>query len=241
MNESNAQGSAPLPNPARGTSKRVWWAVGLGLALMVGVTIYLVACFLSAAARLTGGLPPREGTIIASFRNDFQPSQPKPGWRYCWNRDAPLDDTNYYVDLVWNGQLYATTNTPLPALPPGRYLRLSRGTGHPGQGPSQTTASGAQEERAVIIAFSVPQAGRYVLARSFISRHAGGKSGSVHLKVFAKGSPVGAELYCRTTDQLPFDRELGQLATGDTIYVCIGPDETDQDDSFDVDFAIGRL
>jgi hypothetical protein len=67
------------------------------------------------------------------------------------------------------------------------------------------------------------------------------ESGSLRLLVLAKGTPLGADLYCRSTERIPFDRELGQLSQGDTVYVCIGPDETDQDDSFDVDFSIGRL
>jgi hypothetical protein len=99
---------------------------------------------------------------------------------------------------------------------------------------------GNDEERAVVMAFTVPKAGRYRLSNSFLSRQAGRRSGQVHLQVFVGDREIGAGLYCRSREGISFDRELGMLAAGNTIYVSVGPDETDVDDSFDLDFTITR-
>lgn len=151
-------------------------------------------------------LPDSEATIISSFGADFRTESPKQGWRYCWNRNSPVGDTNGYVDLVWNGDLYAAANRPLPAAPPARYLRLSNDSGHPGQGPSQTAWDDTNEERAVIIGFTVPEAGRYSITRSFIARHQGGRNGSIHLQVWVNGRNTATEIYCRSREHITFDR-----------------------------------
>ena len=48
------------------------------------------------------------------------------------------------------------------------------------------------------------------------------------------------EVFCRSREGVSFDRELGRLSAGDTIYVVAGPGDTDVNDSFDLDFSIGR-
>ena len=37
---------------------------------------------------------------------------------------------------------------------------------------------------------------------------------------------------------LNFNHNVGQLQAGDTIYVCVGPNTTDGNDSFTLDFSI---
>jgi hypothetical protein len=37
-----------------------------------------------------------------------------------------------------------------------------------------------------------------------------------------------------------FDRLLGRLSGGDTIFVAVGPGETDSDDAFTLDFTIAK-
>lgn len=32
----------------------------------------------------------RQVTIVASFRDDFRPETPVPGWRYLWNKSGPI-------------------------------------------------------------------------------------------------------------------------------------------------------
>jgi hypothetical protein len=116
---------------------------------------------------------------------------------------------------------------------------LSSRRGHPGRGPAQNLQD--ENEHALVIVYTVAEAGRYAIQDSFILRHDGAMGGSVHLRVLVNDRDVGPDIYCATRDKLSFDRELGKLAAGDKIYVCIGPGETDAQDSFGIDFAFGRF
>ena len=242
MSDSNRDSVEPPPRLVPPRANRVWLLAAACLLLLLAVPSYLVARRLLAFHRAAStALPPQEVTIIASFRADFRPEQPAPGWRYCWNENGPVGDTNGYVPLVWTGERYAPTDMPLPAPPPANYLRLSNRSGHPGQGPSQRSANGSDDECAVIIGFTVPEAGRYAITDSFISRHDGAMNGSVHLQVFVNDRDTTAEVYCRSREGIPFNRELGYLAAGDSIYVSIGAGETDKNDSFGLDFSISHF
>lgn len=175
--------------------------------------------------------------VIASFQADFQPEQPRQGWSYYWNENGPVGNTNSYVELHWNGSQYYVPGEPVPAS--GRYVQLSNRNGHPGQGPGQNIRD--DNEHAVVIGFTVEEAGRYAIRDSFILRNDGSAGGAVHLRVFVNDREVAGELYCRTREKMSFDRELGKLAAHDRINVCIGPGETDYHDSFTIDFSIGRF
>jgi len=227
-----------LPQPSR--SGRFWLLAALGVPLFLGISTFLAVRWFTASPTLSATVPTQEPIVVGSFRADFLPEHPKTGWHYYWNASGPVGDTNSYVALVWNDTLYATAELPLPAPSPARYLRLSATGGHPGQGPSQTGSRGVDYEHAAIVAFTVPDSGSYVITRSFISRHHGPKSGSVHLEVFVGERETGAAVYCRSREGVSFDRQLGHVTAGNTIYVIIGPDETDLDDSFDLDYTIGR-
>lgn len=236
MNQPNLVSGGIPPRLPRSPVTRRWPVAVSGLLVLLAIASYFVIKRLGARSQ-----PGYDGPAIASFRTDFQPEQPKAGWRYYWNASGPVGDPSGYVELRWNGKLYAAAEPPqYPAPAPARYLRLTRGSGHPGQGPSQGREVGNDEERAVIMAFTVPQAGRYRLAKSFISRQVGPRSGNVHLQVFVNDRQVGLDLHCRSQEGSSFDCDLGPLAAGATIYVSVGPDETDVDDSFDLDFTIER-
>ena len=234
----------PVLPQARARTNPVWWYIALGLiALLPLPAFFAVRWFLiaSEAPRTSMTSLAQEPIPVASFRGDFLPERPKPGWRYCWNPNGPVGDTNGYVDLVWNGVVYATTEAEVPAAPPAHYLRLSGTGGHPGQGPAQTGSRGIDYEHAVIIAFAVPDSGQFVISQSLLSRGAGAKQGSVRLQVFVNDRDTASEIYSRSREGVSFDRPLGRLSSGDIIYVIIGPGETDMNDSFNLDFTIGRL
>ncbi len=230
---------SPLP---RSHVPRAWLFIAVGIAMLLAIPAFLTFWRVFPGAPAETAASAHEASIIASYRANFQPEHPKAGWRYYWNANGPVGDTNSYAELVWNGTVYATAEAELPAPPPARYLRLSGTGGHPGQGPSQTGSVGIHYEHAAIIAFTVPASGSYIIEQSFLSRHAGPKSGGVTLQVFVGDRPAGPEIFCRsqTRDGVAFDRELGRLSAGETIFVAIGPGETDLDDSFDLDFSIGR-
>jgi hypothetical protein len=232
-NSDNAGSSTGVRSP------RLWLTVSL-----VIFTVLLIPCYFGVkrllASRQTRSLP-QNSAVIAAFKADFQPGQPKPGWHYFWNGNGPMGDTNAYEELHWNGgKNYIVGDAEHPAPPSAKFLFLSNGKGHPGQGPSQTFSAGDENEHAIVLAFTVPEAGHYLIRDSFITRQEGGRGGAVHLRVFVNSRDTGNDVYCRTPEQISFDRELGRCAAGDTIYVCVGPDETDYHDSFGIDFAIGR-
>jgi RNA polymerase sigma factor (sigma-70 family) len=188
---------------------------------------------LSAATNGVSGAP----EIIASYRADFG-ANPQPGWRYLWNSDGPIGSTNSYQPLAWNGSSYQAGPGPYPAASPARYVKLDKNGGHTGQGSLNRTGDGY--DHAAIAAFTVPSAGRYAITKSFFFRHDGARGGSVSVQVFVNEREVPEAIRCESTTGVPFDRELGLLAAGDTIYVCIGPDGSDAYDACGFDFAIAR-
>ena len=231
MNDSNPKSieqGQPLP---KSRARRV---------LIVCVCLLLLLAFPSyhATRKILARL--QQVTVVASFRDDFRPETPAPGWRYYWNKNGPVGDTNNYLPLVWSDDHYSPTDKPLPAPPPARYMRLSGRSGHPGSGASQTSKISG-DECAVIVGFTVPEGGRYAIKDSLISRHDGALNGSVHLQVFVNDRNTLGDIYCQSREGIPFDRELGMLAAGDSIYVSISAGETDKNDSFGLSFSIGRF
>jgi fibronectin-binding autotransporter adhesin len=222
-----------LPQPAR---KRAILIVGLlSLVLALGVGLYF-------GGKSLWMLPRPAPVVIASFQEDFQEGQPKNGWRYLWNVNGPIGDERNYADLQWDGSRYGATGSPtFPAPSPARYLRFTKRGGHPGQGFGQGVREvGNDVARYAIAAFTVPEGGRYSITNSRVNRHDGWLGGHVDLRVFVKDREIGVPLYCRSAEGLIFDRDLGELSAGSVIYVAVGPDETDSDDAFGLDFSIAR-
>jgi hypothetical protein len=230
MNDSDSIKVPPRPRPSL---KRVWFYILLALAIVLLVPTFLaVGWLLISRSSQTA----HASIVVASFLADFQPDQPKAGWHYYWNENGPVGDTNAYAELRWSGNNYVPNDTTSPA---GRFVQLSNRAGHPGQGPAQNIRD--ENEHAVIVAFTVTEAGRYAIRDSFISRNDGAAGGTVHLRVFVNSREVAPDFYCGTREKTSFDRELGRLAARDNIYVCIGPGESDYHDSFSIDFSIGRF
>ena len=172
---------------------------------------------------------------------DYVEGKPTNHWRYLWNANGPIGHASNYVDLVWNGlnhTAFETTERPQP--PPAHFLRIARGSGHPGQGFGQGHEVGNAEERFAIIGFSVLETGDYWLTNSVVARQAGLKNGGLHVRVFVNDNEIGPSTECRTRDGVPFDRALGTLSNGDTVYVAVGPHEVDVNDGFDIDFSLAR-
>jgi hypothetical protein len=176
---------------------------------------------------------------VASFKGDFQENEPKPGWSYLWNPDGTIGRRANYVPLQWDGQRYqASADERYPARPPSHYLRITRGAGHPGGGLREAPHD---VEHYVIVAFTVPRSARYGIVSSRIARPVGKTCGAIDVRVFVDDSEAGEPSLCDTRDGVSFDRSLGKVRSGSTIYIAVGPGETDCDDSFVLDFAIASL
>lgn len=179
--------------------------------------------------------------IIASYQGDYQENNPHKGWRYLWNAGGAIGQAANYESLQWDGRRYApiiTREYPRPA--PVRFLRLTEAGGHPGQGMDQGHEAANDLDRFVIAAFTVTQAGQYWITNSSLRRNDGALKGGIHLQVFVNDREIGPLMYCDAREGVPFDRPLGKLAKGDTIYVAVGPNKSDTNDSFGWDFAISR-
>ena len=107
------------------------------LVALVGVTLYVV---LVGRKKARHAIPQISAQIIATFATDYVEGRPTNNWRYLWNANGPIGHASNYVDLAWNGSTYAAFETPeRPQRPPAYYLRIARGTGHPGQATGRDT------------------------------------------------------------------------------------------------------
>ena len=46
---------------------------------------------------------------------------------------------------------------------------------------------------------------------------------------------TGPDVVCRSAEGIPFDRDLGALVAGNTVYVAVGAGEADGEDRFTID------
>jgi len=205
------------------------------VALLIPVC---VACFY-VVSRLWPELLPK--VQVASFDQAFKESTLAEGWRYLWNPQGPIGSTSNYVEMKWNGRSYGPDEDDRYPRPlPGRYMKLGQRGGHPGSGSNQVTRTLGRFDRYAIAAFTAPNSGVYNLGNTRVCRHDGDLRGNVDLRVFMNEREVGPTVFCDSRDGLPFDRELGRLSAGDTIYVAVGPNGIDTYDAFRLDFAVVR-
>ena len=137
-----------------------------------------------------------------------------------------------------NGQLYTPDGDPkLPQEAPANFIRIADVGGHPGLGRLQE-AGGNKIDRCVIFAFTVPASAHYFIKQSFVSRDEGSLNGQINLKVLVNDREIGFEVVSQSKERQTFDRDLGKLKAGNTIYVAVGPDGTDEHDHFNLDFSI---
>ena len=178
---------------------------------------------------------------LASFRRDFRPNTPAPGWRYLWNAHGPIGDPLNYTDMHWNGSLYEYDPQPdYPDINPANFLRISSESLHPGLGSTQSRDVGNTLDRYVIMAYLIDstQPEVYSIIDSGVVRHDGDAFGSNNVRVYVEDDEIGSEVNFFSSNPVPFDRVLGIIQPGSTIYVAIGPNSHDRNDSCNIDFTI---
>jgi len=174
---------------------------------------------------------------VASFQADFQETNPKTGWRYLWNPVGEIGKITNYVPLVWNGVAYGPNDNPERPQPgPAHYVRISKSGGHPGHGKPQR----GDIDTYAIFAFTVTNHGFYVITNSQFGRHDANKNGDVNLRVYINETLAGPEIIGDSKTTVPFDRPLGDLNAGDSVYVAVGPNGMDRNDGFQLDFTLDR-
>lgn len=181
--------------------------------------------------------------VIASYRSDFQAGAPAQGWKYMWNPNGKLGDASKYAALQWSSTegVYNTTGAATRVWN-GKshnddYLMLGADGGHPGR-PGYYAITGYTIQ-------ADDGAGLYQLIGSSIMKSDSVKTGDedgLDLLLYINNTKLGSLQSVSTTgSMLSFDRDLGQLAVGDTVYVMIGAGKNQNFDLFkSLDFSLIR-
>lgn len=181
--------------------------------------------------------PSYPGTLEADYRNDFTTGQATGDWRYLWNEFDSIGVMSGYRSLIWDGEYrYDSDGSNIPPdSSEFAYGNLTEVGGHPGSGLS----SGASAARFGITEYTVPAAGTWYIADSYIQQSSCEWSDGIDLSIY-----VNDDLKSLTSlnpDQYhDFDQSLGQLVVGDKVYVAVGPGESDGCDGFVWDFSFTR-
>lgn len=181
---------------------------------------------------------------ICDFHDDFTGGAPTNGWKYMWDAKGKIGKASDYSPLIWSptAQTYNTTGAatmaPNPKSHKDDYLYLSADGGSPGQ-----------SKYMPIIGYTIQAddgAGLYRLTDSSIQKANGtliaGEDG-LSVLVYVNDNLIGSTQSVLTNGILTgFDRDLGMLNVGDTIWVMIDPLKNQIDDVFtSFDFSVQKL
>ncbi|HYF35387.1 MAG TPA: hypothetical protein VD994_08875, partial [Prosthecobacter sp.] len=179
--------------------------------------------------------------VVADYRDDFKTHSPLPGWSYQWNATSAITDPAGYVYLAWSPAASRYMSNGLAFPDTGSYCSYGSFTstgGHPGKG----SAQGATVDRFAIAAYTVKAAGYYGISSSFVTQSSAlGNGGQLVVYTDTNGGSLFTNKFSGTyppAGTLNFDGNVGLLQAGDTIYVGIGPNTTDGNDGFTLDFSI---
>lgn len=187
---------------------------------------------------------PMDWSFVSDFRDEFQPSGPAAGWTYAWNPTGAKGDAALFSDLLWSESAQAYNTTGSATMMPGSkthnddYLQLGAGWGHPGK-----------PKYMPIVGYTIQEedgAGTYRIAESTIQKIDGTSSkgeDGLGVLVYLNNTLVGSAASVATSGLLAnFDRELGNLNVGDTIWVMIDPLKSQSYDAFkSFDFSLQKL
>ncbi|MDF1824095.1 MAG: hypothetical protein P1U68_05610 [Verrucomicrobiales bacterium] len=174
-------------------------------------------------------------TLVANYRDDFHPVSPKRGWQYLWNRNGPVGDESGYVSMNWDGVDRYDSDAER-GLPDSTELDWGRFDASGSVCPGDGAGGSITHDRCVIAAYSVRVAGDYVIADSIIDQLRD-KGDGTEVFVYVNDDLV-RQVTNGTDQETDFDCSLGYLASGDTIYVAIGPRGDNGSDAADIDFSI---
>lgn len=179
--------------------------------------------------------PPPEWTTVADYAAEFRQGTPAPGWKYMWNPTGRLGNAAAFAPLYWSSSAgaYNATGGPMQAPSNGKlhnddYMALGSYGGHPGQ-PGYNVIAGYTLQ-------AEDGAGFYRLAASSLMKAdaiaSPGEDG-LTLWVYVNNALKGSMSTVPTSGAvINFNRDLGNLVVGDTIYVAIGAAANLSFDSF---------
>ncbi|MEL6696853.1 MAG: PQQ-dependent sugar dehydrogenase [Bacteroidota bacterium] len=173
------------------------------------------------------------GAIVGDFQADFQGSAAPPNWEYLWNSGGPIGNDANYSSLVWNGLWYDSDGVSASTDP----TDLAHGSikptgGHPGWADWQSAY-----DRYVIVGYTVPYSGEYVLDNTSLTNSNSACGDGVELRVYVNNSLRRTILVGNGATE-DFYVNFGLMTAGDKIYVAVGPGAHDYCDGFDMDFGV---
>ena len=218
------------------------YSLGMGVG---GSFFVFVLAFAAPRNACAQGSSATAWTTVADYQSDFKPGGPAAGWKYAWNPTGTLGNSQAFASLAWSNVAGAYNTTGAATrLPSGNqthnddYLVLFGNGGHPGK-PNYLP----------IIGYTIQPddgAGPYRLFDSSIakwdsvlSNNEDGLGVLVYLNntQFPPAKIVGTNGLTST-----FDRDLGQLNVGDTIWVMVSALNTQYYDLFHkFDFSVQKL
>jgi hypothetical protein len=188
--------------------------------------------------------PQPEWSTVADYAAEFRQGTPGAGWKYMWNPTGKLGNAATFAPLYWSSAAgaYNATGGPMQVPSGGKlhandYLGLASYGGHPGH-PGYNVIAGYTIQ-------AEDGAGIYRLAASTLMKAdaiaSPGEDG-LWLMVYVNNTLRGLMTTVPTSGAaINFDRDLGQLWVGDTIYVAIGAASNLSNDSFrNFNFQIQR-
>lgn len=186
---------------------------------------------------------PMDWSLVSDFRDEFQGGGPAEGWTYAWNPTGAKGDASKYVPLLWSDSAQAYNTTGGETMLPGKkshnddYLQLGEGSGHPGKPKYMPIAGYTIQEG--------DGEGIYRLIDSAIQKVDGNSTNGedgLGVLVYLNNTLIGSAVSVGTNGALAsFDRELGSLNVGDTIWVMIDPLKSQKYDAFkNFDFSLQK-
>lgn len=188
-------------------------------------------------------------SVVADYRDDFRSSSPlSTGWQYLWNapsgwvagtnegddESSSVGDPSGYVALLDAGTVWtADGNTSGSDSLPDAYMKLGSTYVHP----PRHADSVDEEERYVIVAYTVAESGYYALSDTLLQRTSA-SSGEVEIFGHVGGAAPFLRAETSGIASLDFDTQVGYVAAGETIYIAIGPGASAASDYSLLDFSI---
>ncbi|MEM8947043.1 MAG: hypothetical protein AAGD11_17845 [Planctomycetota bacterium] len=185
-------------------------------------------------------LEPRDllAVVVADYIDDYAAPAAPAGWQYLWNQNGDFGTPGSYSAMThdsWRYRPSASVDFP--------YLGAT--FAHPGSGVDESDSGGI--DRYAIAAYTVSEAGHYEITDSLITRD-GEFGDGVEVSVHVNQQPVTELLSLAPSSSGNFDTVLGNLSSGDTIYVGIGPDgpgggssKGNDGVSFDFSISLGEV
>jgi hypothetical protein len=183
--------------------------------------------------------------VLTTFQGAMQPTTPAPGWSYMWNSGGAIGDPANYTSLLptTDSTRFSYTTDGAPSLPspaPGSYTYFGSEVfnrspgGHPGPGTGQTAI-----ERYAIAAYTLNNSGTFAITNGVLQNVDTSIDG-LNFRIYANSSLIYSGITNPgVNSSLNFSNvPLGNLNSGDTIYVAIGPGVVDNSDTFSLEYSI---